>query len=238
MRHASSPTAGSVVAHHPQASASVPAALGELVHRRQCRRGGPGTAAAHVVRTSFTCPGLDDLLHERRRARHRAGPSGRVRRGPGRSHVRHPGPGARRRAAGRLRASCSPRDWRREDRATVEQVWRIISHDGARPLVVRPSPVARDRAAGRRRCSSRPTSPVRAAELVDGDRRHPPRRRPCAEPDVPVLVQPHLAGPWRGVLFDGDSRRGRWRRQAIVVARRRRRRGRLDRRARPRRPRP
>ena len=40
-------------------------------------------------------------------------------------------------------------DWRREDRTTVEQIWRIISHDGARPLVARPSPVHGDgRAAG------------------------------------------------------------------------------------------
>ena len=67
------------------------------------------------------------------------------------------------------------------------------------------------------RCSSRPTSPVSAAELVEvidlirDD-------APCAEPHVPVLVQPELAAPWRGVLFEGDTTRGRWRRQAIVVA--------------------
>src|SRR3954469_11273648 len=36
-------------------------------------------------------------------------------------------------------------DWSCDDHATALQVWRIISHDGARPLVVRPSPTGRGR---------------------------------------------------------------------------------------------
>ena len=107
-------------------------------------------------------------------------------------------------------------DWRREDRSTVEQIWRIISHDGARPLVARPSPVhGGGRAAGSGVLE--PTHRARtAAELVDVIDliRHGAE---CAEPHVPVLVQPELPAPWRGVLFEGDTR-GRWRRQAIVVA--------------------
>jgi hypothetical protein len=106
-------------------------------------------------------------------------------------------------------------DWRREDRATVEQIWRIISHDGARPLVVRASPVDGDgHAAGSGVLE--PTHHARtAAELVEAIDRI--REDAQYEPRVPVLVQPDRAAPWRGLLFEDDVR-GRRRRQAVVVA--------------------
>ena len=107
--------------------------------------------------------------------------------------------------------------WVREDRATVELVWRIISHDGARPLVVRPSTVERDRRQTADTGALGPTSVVRtAAELlvaIDAIRHGADR----SEVNVPVLVQPHLASAWRGVLFGDDATIGR-RRRAVVLA--------------------
>lgn len=108
--------------------------------------------------------------------------------------------------------------WSREDRATVDQVWRIISHDGARPLVVRPSAVARDRCrpAGAGALEAMQVVGTAAELIVAIDEiRHGDDR---TETNVPVLVHPHLAGAWRGVLFDDDGNGGRRRRRAIVVA--------------------
>ena len=127
--------------------------------------------------------------------------------------------------------------WTREDRVTVEQVWRIISHDGARPLIVRPSTVGRDRRQSADGGALARTSVVRsAAELlvaIDAIRHGTDR----TEANVPVLVQPHVAGTWRGVLFGDDAATGR-RRRAVVVAGRDDDDSGVDRRARPCRPDP
>ena len=82
-------------------------------------------------------------------------------------------------------------DWTSEDTATAVQVWRIISHDGARPLVVRPSAAGPDR-----RRSGAATGAIEAATVVgDADallsaiavlRAH--------DAATPVLVQPHVPG--------------------------------------------
>ena len=53
-------------------------------------------------------------------------------------------------------------DWTSDDTATAVQVWRIISHDGARPLVVRPSAAGPDR-----RRSGAATGAIEAATVVD-----------------------------------------------------------------------
>ncbi|MET0457648.1 MAG: hypothetical protein ABW195_00245, partial [Ilumatobacteraceae bacterium] len=109
--------------------------------------------------------------------------------------------------------------WCHDDRATVTQVWRIISHDGVLPLVVRPSAVVRDRARPADAGAIEPTVVVRDLDgfcaAVDAVR----LGRDRAEANVPVLVQPHVAGTWHGVLFGDDSRPGR-RRRRVVVARR------------------
>ena len=109
-------------------------------------------------------------------------------------------------------------DWCRDDRATAVQVWRIMSHDGTRPLVVRPSAVGRDRRRAVDVGAVETTVVVRDLDgfltAVDGVR-HPDH----TEANLPILVQPHLTGPWRGVLFGTEGRPSR-RRRAVVVARR------------------
>ena len=104
-------------------------------------------------------------------------------------------------------------DWTSEDTATAVQVWRIISHDGARSLVVRPSAAGPDR-----RRSGAATGAIEAATVVgDADallsaiavlRAH--------DAATPVLVQPHVPGAWRGVLFADDVTG--WRARPLVVA--------------------
>jgi pyruvate,water dikinase len=104
-------------------------------------------------------------------------------------------------------------DWASDDQATALQVWRIISHDGARPLVVRPSGKSR---------GSRPAPGSRAIEMgtvvSDGEgllRAIAALR--AADACVPVLVQPHVAGDWQGVLFADDAGGG-WRARPVVIA--------------------
>jgi rifampicin phosphotransferase len=106
-------------------------------------------------------------------------------------------------------------DWSSADTATALQVWRITSLDGGRPLVVRPS------AAGPR---ARRSTAVAAGALgtatvvldcpamlraIDSLR--------AADPTMPVLLQPHVAAAWRGVLFADDAAGG-WRARPLVVA--------------------
>ena len=104
-------------------------------------------------------------------------------------------------------------DWSSDDTATAVQVWRIISHDGARPLVVRPSAAGADR-----RRPAAVTGAIEAATVVhDADamlaaiatlRTH--------HAITPVLMQPHVSGMWRGVLFADDA--SGWRARPLVVA--------------------
>ena len=106
-------------------------------------------------------------------------------------------------------------DWATDDQATVAQVWRITSHDGARALVVRPSAVARDRRLGAERGAVEPATIVRRPRR-DG---HAVAELRGEDPTTPVLVQPHLAGAWQGVLFaDGGARAGAPRRWRSLVA--------------------
>jgi rifampicin phosphotransferase len=104
-------------------------------------------------------------------------------------------------------------DWSSRDDATALQVWRIISHDGVRPLVVRPSPTGRDRrpAAG--------AGAVEAATVVhDGCGLLAALAALRAEDQsTPVLVQPHVPATWRGTLF-ADDVNGGWRARPLVVA--------------------
>jgi hypothetical protein len=106
-------------------------------------------------------------------------------------------------------------DWSSDDAATAVQVWRIISHDGARPLVVRPSAVGPDR----RHSTGTSTGAVEAATVVhDADAMLAAIAEVRAgDGATPVLVQPHVPGPWRGVLFADDAGGG-WRARPLVVA--------------------
>ena len=106
-------------------------------------------------------------------------------------------------------------DWATEDRATATQVWRITSHDGTRPLVVRPSATGGDRGGA-------PTAGAVEPVIVvhDLDAMLAAVAAVRADDDVaPVLVQPHVAGSWRGVLFADDHARG-WRSTPVAVAHR------------------
>lgn len=102
--------------------------------------------------------------------------------------------------------------WDHHDTATALAVWRIISQDGAIALAVRPSSLHRERSGD----GSTPM-PVRivedAAALLDAA----VAIRRQGEWRVPVLVHPHLDGPWHGELFADGSRVNR----PVVVARRR-----------------
>ena len=82
--------------------------------------------------------------------------------------------------------------WCRDDRATAPQVWRIISHDGALPLVVRPSAVGpRSPPPGRRRRRRADRRRPRPGRVPRRRRRRPPRtgphrgERPGARPAAP-----------------------------------------------------
>jgi pyruvate,water dikinase len=106
-------------------------------------------------------------------------------------------------------------DWPTEDRATAAQVWRITSHDGARALVVRPSATGRERRRATDVGAIEPVTVVTdlAAMMAAVDALR------AEDPTTPVLLQPHLEGSWRGVLFADDSATG-WRATPLVVARR------------------
>ena len=56
--------------------------------------------------------------------------------------------------------------------------------------------------------------PPRCSAAVDAIRHGADR----SEADVPVLIQPHLASVWQGVLFGDDGRAG-WRRRTLTIAR-------------------
>ncbi len=103
-------------------------------------------------------------------------------------------------------------DWNDDDRDTALAVWRIISQDGALPLVVRRSPIRRDQrpmedtpGAGAARIVTDGTSLLAALAAS--------RRRGDG---APVLVHPVVCGPWHGELLADSSRR----RRPVVVAHR------------------
>jgi hypothetical protein len=104
-------------------------------------------------------------------------------------------------------------DWSTHDEATARQVWRITSHDGARPLTVRPSSARRTHRVPSEHAIE-PVIVVRDADAmlaaIVAIRR--------ADPTIPVLLQPESAAAWRGALF-GDDSGERWRSRPIVVAR-------------------
>jgi hypothetical protein len=105
-------------------------------------------------------------------------------------------------------------DWSSDDTSTALQVWRITSHDGARPLVVRPSAVGSDR----RRSNRSDAGALEAATVVhDGDAMLAAvAALRAVDAATPVLVQPHVSGSWRGVLFADDAGGG-WRARPLVV---------------------
>jgi hypothetical protein len=106
-------------------------------------------------------------------------------------------------------------DWATDDEATVAQVWRITSHDGARALVVRPSAVARDRRPGAEHGAVMPATIVRDLDAMV----HAVAELRSNDATTPVLVQPHLTGAWQGVLFADGGAPG-WRARPLAVARR------------------
>ena len=104
-------------------------------------------------------------------------------------------------------------EWETGDRATALQVWRITSHDGARPLVVRPSAIGQNVRPNPEAGVIEPAVVVHDGDAmlaaVDALR--------AADPGVPVLLQPHLPASWRGVLYADDAAAG-WRSRPLVVA--------------------
>jgi hypothetical protein len=86
--------------------------------------------------------------------------------------------------------------WSSDDAATVDLVWRIVSHDGAIALSARPSPIGST--------TLEPSTSVHsAAGLLSAAR----AARATRGADVPVLVQADTRSDWRGVLLTDD--RGR-----------------------------
>ncbi len=102
-------------------------------------------------------------------------------------------------------------DWATDDRATALQVWRITSLDGARPLAVRPSAAGADR-----RGWPDIIDPATVVHDADGALGAIAALR-ADDPTTPVLLQPHLAATWQGVLFADDA--GGWRACPVAVVR-------------------
>jgi pyruvate,water dikinase len=106
-------------------------------------------------------------------------------------------------------------EWDTADRATAAQVWRITSHDGARALVVPRSAAVRDR---RRRADTGAVEPATVVHDLETMLDVIATLR-AEDATTPVLLQPHVAGAWQGVLFADETARG-WRATALAVARR------------------
>ena len=101
-------------------------------------------------------------------------------------------------------------DWSPTDTATAEQVWRITSLDGARLLVTRPSPVDDAcRAHGALAAVTIARDPAEMLASIAELRADDPR--------LPILVQAHVPGTWRGELFADDAS-GHRRSRSLVTA--------------------
>lgn len=106
-------------------------------------------------------------------------------------------------------------DWAAHDRRTAELVWRITSHDGHRPLVVRPSDAARRRHHG----DGAPTSAsATVVHTVDDLLGAAAAWRADGHEAAPLLLHPDVAVAWRGALF-ADGPAGRRASSAVLVAR-------------------
>jgi rifampicin phosphotransferase len=94
-------------------------------------------------------------------------------------------------------------DWSRDHIGAAHQVWRIISQDGARPLVVRRSSIDRGNRAGR------PLGDVGVVRTVAGAPEFTAAIEAVHDSRTAVLVQPFAEAIWRGVMFADAGRRPR-----------------------------
>ena len=101
-------------------------------------------------------------------------------------------------------------DWSPDQGGVLHQVWRIISHDGARPLVVRRSPMA---CAARQPRQPWIVGPVRA---VSGAQEFTAAVEAAHDPCNAVLVQPVADAAWRGIVFGDGPETGRRTRPVVA----------------------
>ena len=101
-------------------------------------------------------------------------------------------------------------DWSPDQSGVLHQVWRIISHDGSRPLVVRRSPMA---------CAERqPRQPwvVGPLRSVTGAHEFTAAVEAVHDPCSAVLVQPVADATWRGIVFGDGPDTGRRTRPVVA----------------------
>ena len=101
-------------------------------------------------------------------------------------------------------------DWSPDQSGVLHHVWRIMSHDGSRPIVVRRSPMAW---AARQPRQPWVVGPVRS---MTGAHEFTAAVEATHDPCTAVLVQPVAEAAWRGIVF-GDGP-GAGRRSRPVVA--------------------
>ena len=101
-------------------------------------------------------------------------------------------------------------DWSPDQRGVLHHVWRIISHDGSRPVVIRRSPMA---CATRHRRQPWVVGPV---QPVTGAHEFTAAVEATHDPCTAVLVQPVDEATWRGIVFGDGPDSGR--RSRPVVA--------------------
>ncbi|CAN5761661.1 MAG: hypothetical protein ACR2HP_11775 [Ilumatobacteraceae bacterium] len=96
-------------------------------------------------------------------------------------------------------------DWTRDQVGAAHQVWRIISQDGRRALVVRRSSIDRGNRAGRVELGG-----VGVVRTVAGASEFTAAVEAVHDDRTAVLVQPVAESAWRGVMFaDATGRRPR-----------------------------
>jgi hypothetical protein len=101
-------------------------------------------------------------------------------------------------------------DWSPDQGGVLHQVWRTISHDGSRPLVVRRSPMA---CAARQPREPWIVGPVRA---VTGAQEFTAAVEAVHDPCTAVLVQPVADAAWRGIVFGDGPDTGRRTRPVVA----------------------
>lgn len=94
-------------------------------------------------------------------------------------------------------------DWTSDQVGVAHQVWRIISQDGAQPLVVRRSPT------GRGNRAARELGVVGVVRTLAGAPEFSAAVEALHDPATAVLVQPVAFAAWRGVTFANGSGEGR-----------------------------